>query len=286
MKILIIGGTSSVGHALKQSLSHSHEVITAGRRNCDIIFDLNDPIEDITFPTNIDVIIHTAAYMNRSNNSNIIETFNVNVIGTLKMCQVASKSNAKHFILFSSIFALIKENTAYYSIYSLSKKQSEDTAKIYCSSSSMKLTILRPSQIYGNFEKLKLRQPFLSTMIQNAKKGKEVLIYGSHDAKINIIHINDLIDITKQVIDQKTEGTYACTHPQNISYAEFAKKAFQAFGTQEKIRFDTSKDDIPDNIFDEDNRLYEKIGLYPKISLDEGLKEIAKHKNQLYRTPL
>ena len=41
MKTLIIGGTSSLGCALKPVFSKFGEVITAGRKNCDITMDLN-----------------------------------------------------------------------------------------------------------------------------------------------------------------------------------------------------------------------------------------------------
>ena len=113
MKILIVGGTSSLGCALKPVLSEIGEVITAGRKECDIRLDLNDPIEKITLPNNIDAVIHTAAHFGGKTVEEILEAENVNVLGTLKLCQAAVQAKAKHFILISSMFSCLNKNSAF-----------------------------------------------------------------------------------------------------------------------------------------------------------------------------
>jgi UDP-glucose 4-epimerase len=50
MRILIVGGTSSLAQALDQTLSKFAEVITAGREGCDAHLDLSDPAETIALP--------------------------------------------------------------------------------------------------------------------------------------------------------------------------------------------------------------------------------------------
>ena len=53
MKILVVGGKSSLAKALVPVLSGFAEVITAGRTDCDIYLDLNDPIENILIPSGV-----------------------------------------------------------------------------------------------------------------------------------------------------------------------------------------------------------------------------------------
>ena len=91
MKVVLVGGTSSISVALKQKLSEFCEVITAGRTNCDLKIDLSDSLENIVFPSDIDVVIHTAAHFGGKSASEIIEAENINVLGTLKLCEAAVK---------------------------------------------------------------------------------------------------------------------------------------------------------------------------------------------------
>ena len=114
MKILIIGGTSSLGTALKNAFQESDEVITAGRKNCDISIDLRDPVEKIVFPNDIDVVIHTAAHFGGKEAAEIIECENINVVGTLKLCRAAVQANVKHFVLISSMSACVKQGSEYF----------------------------------------------------------------------------------------------------------------------------------------------------------------------------
>jgi nucleoside-diphosphate-sugar epimerase len=274
MTILIIGGTSSVGLALKNKLSKNNHIITAGRNNCDISLDLNDISSDFVFPDNIDIVIHTAAYFGENNEMDLLNAETINVLGTVKVCQAASKANVKHFMLISSIFSLVDKTSRHYSPYTISKRQSEEVAEFYCNSFSLPIIILRPSQIYGNYANFKLRQPFLNHIIEKAKHDEEVNIYGSKDPKINIIHMDDLVNIIALVIEKKIIGIYPCTGQTNVSYTQFAKAAFVACDRNPKIYFLKDRPDIMDNIFPIDCSLYEKISYYPQISLENGVKEI------------
>ncbi len=281
MKVLIVGGTSSVAIALKKRLLKNNTVITAGRKNCDITIDLNDINQNISFPSDIDIVIHAAASFGGKTQEDFSEAEIVNVLGTQRVCEAASKAEAKHFILISSIFSLIDKESNYYSIYVLTKKQSEEIAEYFCNSFSLPLTILRPSQIYGNISNFNIRQPFLNHIIEKALIGEEVSIFGKNDAKINVIHVNDLVRIIELVMNKKITGTYACMYPENISYAQFAKESFSAFNQIANIKFLEDKADINDNIFEIDNSLFEKINFYPQINLKEGIEDIAKHRKSV-----
>ncbi|PIS42574.1 MAG: hypothetical protein COT24_02790 [Candidatus Kerfeldbacteria bacterium CG08_land_8_20_14_0_20_40_16] len=275
MKILISGGTSSLGRALKPVLSDFSEVITAGRKDCDITLDLTDPIDKTSLPPNVDVIVHTAANFGGKSDEEILATENINVLGTLKLCQAAARTKTKHFVLISTMFSCLKENSPFYNVYALSKKQAEEIARYYLSTSSIALAVLRPSQIYGNEDRFKEHQPFFYSIIDQVEKDKDIMFYGSHDARRNFIHIDDLTTIISKVVQKKTEGTYSCQHPTDVTYSEIAKAAITAYQSKSSIRFLKDKPDIPDNIFDKDDSLYKKINFYPQITIGEGMRKIA-----------
>ena len=275
MTTFIIGGTSSIGTFLKPALSGFSKVITAGRKNCDVLFDLNNPSEKIIFPDDVDAIVHTAAHFGGNLPDEIIDAVKVNVLGTLKICHSALDAKAKHFILISSIYAGLNESSGQFNIYSLSKKHAEDVAVYFCRKNSIPLTILRPSPIYGigaNFHK---HQPFFYSMIDKAEKGEDILLYGSHDPVRNYIYIDDLVNIIAKVIQNKIEGTYTCTQTIDVTYSQIAHAAFAAFNKKGTVKFMKDKPDISDYVFQKDDSLYKKINFFPSVSIEEGLKKIA-----------
>ncbi len=276
--ILIIGGTSSLAKALKPVLGEFNNVITAGRTNCDIRLDLADPIDTMNLPRDLDVLIHTAAHFGGKTYKEVLGAENSNVLGTLTLCEAAIRAKARHFVLISSMFAgesAIKGNNT---IYALSKKHGEEIAAFYCSVCSMPLTILRPSQLYGNEEGFRRHQPFLYTMVDKAERGEDIALYGSNDARRNYIHIDDLTRIISGVIERQVTGVYDCANISDVTYSQVARAAFTAFNKGGTVQFLKDKPDIPDNVYEKSNALYEMIGFYPVISIEEGIRKLSNYR--------
>lgn len=278
MKTLIVGGTSTLGLALKPALAEFSEVATAGRKDCDFVLDLGDPVERISMPPNVDTVVHAGANFGGLDISEILAAENINVLGTLKLCHAAAEGGVKHFVFISSIFSCMKAESALFSVYALSKKHAEEAARFYCNRHSLALTILRPSQIYGNDDSYRTHQPFFYSIIDKASRGEDITLYGANDARRNYIHIDDLVKVIACVVKERIEGVYACMHPQDISFTQIARAAFNAFNSHAQIRFLKDQEDIPDNVFKQDDSLYQKIGFYPQISIEEGMRQIAQHR--------
>jgi nucleoside-diphosphate-sugar epimerase len=276
MKVLIVGGSSSLGSALKAVLSSSCEVITAGRTNCDLAFDLTWPLEQMALPVDLDVIVHTAAHFGGKTAADILEAECVNVLGTLKLCEAAVNATARHFVFISSIFASLGDDSEHHSIYALSKRHAEDVARFVCTTHALPLAVLRPSQIYGAGPRFRVHQPFLHAMMDKARKGDDILLYGTRDPQRNFIYIDDLTAVISKVIGARMVGTYSCQHPTNVTYSQIAKAAFEAFDTQGSVRFLRDKPDIPDIVFAADDSLYEAIGFRPSTTIADGLRRIAR----------
>lgn len=276
MKILIVGGSSTVGRSLKEALSESFEIITAGRKGCDITIDLRDQMESYKLPEGLDAIIHTAAQFGIRDDQQILDTEDVNVLGTLKLCQSAFQAKAKHFIFISSIYSSLSRESVNYNFYSLSKKHAEEVAGLYCSTHNIPLTIIRPSPLYGNDDGFKVHQPFFYLMMDKAERGENITLYGNRDPVRNYLHIDDLIEIIKRIIVKRIEGTFSCSFTTDVSFSRIANAAYAAFNSQGKIEFLRDKPDIPDVIFEKDFSLYDKINFSPEISIETGIKNLAK----------
>jgi nucleoside-diphosphate-sugar epimerase len=278
MRILIVGGTSSLAQALKPVLAEFAAVITAGRAGCDVHLDLSDPVEKIKLPKDIDVVINAAASFGGKSFEEMLQTESVNVLGVLKLCQSCTKAQIKQLLLISSMFAFLDKRSSFYSIYSLSKKHSDETAQLYCSTFGLPLTILRPSQFYGVGDVYRKHQPFLSSIIDKAANNEDILIYGSNDALRNFIHVEDVAKIIALVIQRRIEGIYACMNIENVSYSEVAAAAIEAFESKSAIKFEKEQPDIPDNIFEPDDTLFRLIDYYPQISISLGMKKEAAYR--------
>lgn len=275
MRILIVGGASSLGRALKPVLSAFAEVITAGKSGCDIKLDLRDPPGKMALPDGVDVVINTAAKSGAKTPQEILETADVNVLGVLRLCIAAVRAGAKHFVHISSVYVGLEKGSPHYGIYSMTKRHSEEIAQFFCSSQSLPLTILRPSPIYGDSDSFRRGQPFLYTIIDKAERGEPITIYGSNDALRNYIHVDDLTNIIARVVQLRIEGTYACAHTRDVTLSQVARAAFLAFDRPENVRFMRDKPDIADNVFGQDDSLYRMIGYYPQVTIEEGMGKAA-----------
>jgi nucleoside-diphosphate-sugar epimerase len=176
------------------------------------------------------------------------------------------------------MYTLLDEKAPQFSIYALSKKHAEELARFYCSSNDLPLTILRPSQVYGNESSFQRHQPFFYSIIEKAEKGEDLSLYGSHDPSRNYIHIDDLVEIIARVVKNKVEGSYCCMHTDDTTYSKIANAAFAATGHKGTVQFLPDKPDIPDNIFEKDNSLYKKIEFYPRVSIDEGVQQLINYR--------
>lgn len=278
-RILISGGSSNLCSRLKPWLSGTSEVITLGDKGCDITYDLLSDGGDVT-PPDVDVVIHTAARFGGGADRDFLETMAVNVLGTVKICQIARAARASQVIIISSVYASYPVSSEKCSVYSLSKRQAEEAALLFCRHHSLPLAILRPSQLYGDDERFRRHQPFFYTIIDKAQYGEDIVFFGARDAQRNFLHVDDLCHVIEGVVLNSLVGTYSCLQPKNVRFSEIASAAIAAFNSTSKVRFDDSREDIPDNIFPPDNTLYERLGFYPKISLAEGVARIAAHRRR------
>lgn len=269
-----------MAQALIPVLSEFAEVTTAGRRGCDLAMDLRAGAEKAELPRGTDFVVNTAACYGGETPDEMLETEDVNTLGVLRLCQSCTEAGVGHLVQISSIFACLGEDSPFYSLYALSKRHAEEVARLYSARFGLRLTILRPSQMYGAAESSRKHQPFLSSIIDRTARNEDVLLSGSHDALRNFIHVEDVARIVALAIQRGIDGTYSCANARNVTYAEVAAAAIEAFGSTSKIRHVPAERDVPDNIFESDESLYRAIGFYPQISIADGMEREAAHRRE------
>lgn len=274
MNILIAGGTSSVGKALKGVLENQHSVKTAGRLNCDFVLDVTRPTPEIYFPEELDVVIDTVADFGGNAIESIRQTFEINILGALKIAEKSLSSGAQHLIYISSMFSVLDASAPFFSVYSLSKKHAEDALRLFCTTHQLPLTIIRPARLYGNGLSFERHQPALYRLLEQASKSEPIVLNGSHNPKRNFLHINDFVEVIKRVLEQRIYGTYFCVNPLPVSFSEIVETSFRVFNTSGTISFDPAKSAMADDPEITDFTLFERISFFPKTSLEHGIVQL------------
>ncbi len=278
MKILIVGGTSSLAQALIPLLRDQCELVMAGRKGCDVELDLS--ARDIQIPPGIDCVVNLAASFGGMEFSDALQAMDVNVLGLMKLCHASSKANAKHLVHISSIFSDLKSDSPFFGAYSLSKRHSEDVAQFCGRELRLPIAVLKPSQIYGVGERFRRHQPFFYSIVDKAERNEDIELSGSNDALRNFIHVQDVAEIISAVISMKVEGVYSCANTENLSYSQIAAAAIAAFKSKSKIRFLKDRPDIPSNGFACDETLFRLVNYFPRISIAQGMQMEAAHRKQ------
>lgn len=279
MKILLIGGTSSIGRAIAEKMIRLGRVVSAGRREAEVFFDLTHwdsiPVVDESY----DVVIHVAADFAGPTTEDFIRAEITNVIGTLSVCRLAERCSAKHMVIMSSISATYGPGDAYYGAYALSKRHAEEAALLFCAERGLPLTVLRPTQVYDAKGKCQRHQPLLYLMADKAQAGEDILIHGTYDARRNYLYLDDLAEICSRIVEMRHAGVFDCAHPHSPKLSEVAQAAFSSFSNGGEIQFQPDKPHLVDLPCFALTSCYEEIGFYPQVDIQQGFERIKQFRD-------
>lgn len=273
--IFVIGAMSALAQGAIRVLSVENKIVTGGRTGCDVLCDIRHPI---VIPDGVDVVLNFAAAFGGDDDDAILDAVRTNELGVLNVCIAAHTAGVSHVVNVSSMSAVLAPDSPYYSIYAITKRHGDELARQYCDKHNLPLTVLRPSQLYGTDAGIAKHQPFFYQVIEKAENGEDIFIYGTHDALRNYLDVSDLSEVIARIINRNIEGTYPCLYPENVSFATLAKTAQSVFGKGGEIVFLEDKPDTPDNVFDMDLSVYEKIDYRPRVTLEEGIRNIQMRK--------
>ena len=230
---------------------------------------------------NISYILHFAALSNVDYcEKHPVKCFNSNVLGTQNMLEFARQKNSK-FIFFSTshVYGIpekipIKENHPRrpISVYGGSKLTCETLCETYSRVFGMDISIIRLFSVYG---KKQSGNDVISKIISQLNN-KNIIQMGNLYPKRDFIYIDDVIDAI-DIILKKCKGLQIYNVGSGKSHSilqvcnalkKIAKKNIEIKSIKSKSR----KVDI-NNIVSNHSQL-KKLGWKPKVSLDQGLREI------------
>lgn len=128
------------------------------------------------------------------------EYFQVNVLGTLNMLELAKKAKAKQFVFSSSsnVYGLNKtpftEEQAIknpVSIYAITKRAGELLCQTYSKNYGINTTVLRLSTVYGGAGR---KDIVVHKFVNKTLKGKKITIYGNGNTKRDYLYVEDAVN--------------------------------------------------------------------------------------------
>ena len=235
MNILVTGGAGFIGRwVVKNLLSRDVDVWVLDDLSNGQESNLDEFCEDVcyhgltvgnvsdvqcvinAFKNQFEVCIHAAAQINVQESLEVPEkSFNSNVIGTYNVLNCALKSNTKVVLIGTCMvydlagFKGITEQSLVKpaSPYAGSKLAAEDLALSYYYGFNLPVTVLRPFNTYGPFQKMNMEGGVVSIFVQSHVSGENLKVFGDGTQTRDLLYVEDCADfIVKATLSQDTVG--------------------------------------------------------------------------------
>ena len=297
MKILISGGAGFLGfHLTKSLLEKGEEITIIDDLSTAKYFDMRKDVEFIKkkveeFETEkkYDIVIHLAARPSPEDYiEHPVDTALSNSLGTYKMLEIAKKSNARFIYTSSSEVygsaSIIPTPETYWgyvnpigirSCYDESKRFSEALIMAYHRQYKLDTRIQRPFNVYGPG----LREDgtygrVISRFIYQALKGEDLTVFGDGNQTRAFLYISDWVDATiKLIYKDGLEGeVFNIGSDKETKIIDLANMIVKLTDSKSRIKFLPPRPDDPPRRAADITKAKEKLGWYPKVPLEDGLK--------------
>lgn len=203
MKILI-AGEGFIGSKIFEGLEEEHEVKTLGRTDADYEFDITDEFE---IEEEFDVVFHTIGLAPGMESRMKYE--DVHVDGTRNLVKGVNTDK----IVYLSALGVGEAEHSFFQ----TKKIAEDVVK----DSDMDYTIVRPSTVYGNGNKL----------LEMIRKAAPLRLFPDIKTKTQPIHMDDLKEILVRSVSEFDNQTLELGGPEEMTVGEMARKIYAEEGS-------------------------------------------------------
>lgn len=238
MKILITGACGYVGTELVNKLINNNKIIALDTMWFGNFLDKHKNLKiiksdvrnfDHKILKNIDTVIHLANIANDpSAELNKDLSWDVNVLGTLRLIELSIKYKVKKFIFASSgsVYGISKkrkvtEDTKLLpiSLYNKTKMVAEKILLNY--KNKIKLFIVRPATVCGVSKRMRF-DTVVNDLTQQSFKTK-LTVFGGNQIRPNL-HIKDMINIYEFMLYKKIKPGIYNAGFENLSIIDIAKK--------------------------------------------------------------
>lgn len=303
MRVLVTGGAGFIGSNLADSLAgDNREVIlldnlsTGREENVSKLVergaarlirgDIRNRELALTTTRDVDAIVHLAAIISVPFSvSHPIITDQVNVVGTLNLLRAARTNHVPKFVQISSC-AVYGEATRLpideehptnpMSPYAASKICSEIYCETFHNAYGLNTTVLRLFNVYGPRQEGNPYAGVIVKFIERLAIGCPPVICGDGQQTRDFVHVRDVVDVIKKCLtaDVSSGRTYNIGSGRATSIENLADVMINLSGQEVRPTYCPPRaGDILHSQADI-TRAKAELGYEPKVSLEEGLREL------------
>ncbi len=310
MKILVTGGAGFIAsHLVDRLIAEGHRVVvidnlSAGRRenvNPKALFyevDICDAasLEEVFRKETPEVVDHHAAHVNvRKSVEMPAYDANINILGSLNLCELSKKYRVKKFIYISTGGAVYGEPRVLpvnetcpiepLSQYGVSKHTVEHYLSIFYKLYGLNFTILRYPNVYGPRQsphgEAGVVAIFSELILQNIRP----TIFGDGSKTRDYLYVDDIINANTIVLNNTGIGEiYNLGWGREISDLEVFHTVRRALSSDIEPIFSKKRPGEIDHISLDSSKATKELKWKPEVSFEEGIKRAVQYYKNLRKT--
>ena len=288
-RILVTGGTSTVGQHLKEILP---DAIYVSSKICDLT-DMTH-VKWLISSYNPDIVIHLAAKVGgiRDNIENPTTYFNDNILMNTNLVKICHEKKVSRFIgILSTCIYPDKVNsypmkeevmfdgppTPTNFTYGYAKRALAIQIEAYNKQYDTKYNYITPCNLYSeydNFENDK-KMHFITALLKKIKTSTgELNLLGTGKPLRQFMYAGDLARVIKLCIEKDITESFNIAYPKNQSIHELAEKALGSLKKNYYIKYNNPE---LDGQYRKDVSIEKMLSLFPEFeftSYEEGIKKV------------
>lgn len=253
-------------------------------------------LEDVFKKEKPEIVDHHAAHVNvRKSVEMPAYDANINILGSLNLCELSKKYQVKKFIYVSTGGAVygepkelpVKETCPVepLSQYGVSKHTVEHYLSIFYKLYGLNFTILRYPNVYGPRQsplgEAGVVAIFSELLLQNIRP----TIFGDGSKTRDYVYVNDIINANMIVLNNVGNGEiYNLGWGKEISDLEVFQTVRRALASNIEPIFGKKRPGEIDHISLDSSKALEQLKWKPKVTFEEGIKLTTQYYRKLKRT--
>lgn len=277
-KVLVLGAEGFVGKSFTRILSNNGIVFVSGK---ELGIDITrSETFDSAYNGEFSHVVHLAGKTFVPDSWKFPEEFlKVNALGTQNVVNFCH-SNSIHLIFISAYIygnvshPIVNENQPLNANnpYALSKKIAEEICLFYKHNLGLALSIIRPFNVYGPFQK----DTFLIPQIIKSIKTENRIQVKSLTPKRDYIYVDDLSNMILKIIQSNKQGIYNAGFGKSFSVQEVISVIQNVLNTNFSILSEevSRVNEIDDTVADI-SKANSELNWFPLVDLKEGIRKLV-----------
>lgn len=295
--ITVLGGLGFIGsHICRELIARKHKVRVFDKHHTDreLIHDIEPHLEivegDILRPSDVlpaiadsDTLIHLV-HTTRPGSSMDDPGFDIssNVVASAKWLMRLPETKVRRILFISSggtVYGIPKtipinedHPTDPVCSYGITKLAIEKYLSMYASMFGVELCLLRPSNVYGEGQRLNVGQGVIGVMADRGLRGKPLEIWGTGESLRDYLHVDDMVAAVMLLLDYSGPmQVFNVSSGEGYSVLEIIAILKENLDLPVTISHMADRGfDVPANVLDS-SRLRNETGWEPQVDLASGI---------------